>query len=78
MEETVTSDKILNLLATHLGVDKDDIGLEDTFSELNMSSIDLADFAHTLNGEGYDITPEEIAVFKTPAELAEFLSQEDL
>lgn len=74
-----TESKILQLLADHLGVEKDDISLDDSFrGGLSMSSIDLADFAHKLQTEGFEVNPEEIALFKTPGDLVEYLGEEDI
>jgi acyl carrier protein len=78
MTNSETTNKILTLLAQHLGVEVEDISLDDSFEDdLNMSSIDLSDFAHVLEKEGYEVSPEEIVKFENPGELADFLSIED-
>lgn len=78
MQKTKVDDKIVALLADQLGLETDDISKSDSFShDLHMSSVDLADFAHTLEQSGYSITPDEISKFETVEELVEFLFQED-
>ncbi|MBI2103777.1 acyl carrier protein [Candidatus Woesebacteria bacterium] len=78
MQKNQATEKILSLLATHLGIETQDIDLTDDLSEdLHMSSVDLADFAHNLEAGGFSITPEEISNFDTVGELVEFLAQEE-
>ncbi|OGM05209.1 hypothetical protein A2125_01760 [Candidatus Woesebacteria bacterium GWB1_43_5] len=70
--------KILSMLANQLGIESDDITTDDSFAQdLHMSSIDLADFAHTLEDTGFAITPEDISKFATVGELTEFLTMDD-
>jgi acyl carrier protein len=72
-----TNKKLIELLTAHLGLEPDDITLEDSFTvDLHMNGADLSDFAHTLSDAGYSISPDEISNFETVGELVEFLNQE--
>ena len=72
------NESILELLASHLGLEKEDITESDSFQDdLRMSSIDLTDFAQKLESAGYPVSPENISDFETVEELVEFVNQEE-
>ena len=75
-----TKEKIINLLAEHIGVDKEDISLEDTFTEdLHMSASDLIDFSQKLKEAGIDISQVDFTEIKDVESLVEnIISQEEL
>ena len=70
---------IKKLLSEHLGVEEDDIHLDDSFSEdLHMSSSDLTDFINTLNEKGIEIDLSELSSIDTLEELLDKITQEDI
>lgn len=75
-----TENKIIKLLADNIGVDTEDVSVEDTFiDDLHMSAADLADFIATLGGEGFDISPDDIEGLEIVADLVEAVSlKEDI
>lgn len=47
-------DKLLHILSDIIGVEPDDINMEDSLKEdLHMNAVDLAELAEKLNTEGY-------------------------
>jgi acyl carrier protein len=72
-------DFIKKLLSEYLGVEEDDIHLDDSLMEdLHMSSSDLTDFIHTLNEKGIEIDLAELVSIETLEELLDKITQEEL
>ena len=72
--------KIISILAESIGVDTEDISVEDTFvDDLHMSAADLTDFATILRNEGIDISFEDLTDLETVSDLVETTSlKEDI
>jgi len=75
MNEEQTSKKIIEYLAEHLGVESDDIKLEDPFTEqLHMNAAQLIDFINYLKNKGVDVEGLELEHIKTVSDLLEALN----
>lgn len=75
---TNSKDKILDLLSTHLGVDRDDVAEDDSFREdLHMNAVEIADFASVLEKNDLVISPEELTKLTTVGELLEFFETDE-
>ena len=75
-----TEKRIIDLLADSIGVDAEDVSVEDTIvDDLHMSAVDLTDFATTLRNKGFDISFEDLTDLETVADLVEAASlKEDI
>lgn len=74
---TFMEEKVISILAEHLGIEPEDITMDDTFvGTLHMNASDLADFAHILESHEIEITAEQIAELETVGELVEFIATE--
>ena len=70
-------DKLFSLLAEQLGVEPEDIHLEDSLrAELHMNSVDLAELAAKLEEEGFGAV--DLSEIETVEELLEALNVEEL
>lgn len=75
MNEEITKKTIIGYLADHLGVEPDDIKLEDQFSELlHMNAAQIIDFMKALEGKGVDVSDVELETTKTVGELLDALN----
>ena len=74
------SQKIIVLLAEHIGTDEEELSSEDTFqNDIHMSPTDLADFVEKLNTAGFDTTKLDLTEIESVGDLIEnIISQEDL
>jgi acyl carrier protein len=71
--------RIINLLAEHLGVEPDDIQEEYTFTEdLHMNPADLADFVHYLKNSGINTETLDLPNLETVNDLIENIESETL
>jgi acyl carrier protein len=78
LDVTKKRDYIKKLLSEHIGVEEDDIHLDDSLSEdLHMSSSDLTDFINTLNQKGVEIDLAELSSIDTLEELLDKITQEE-
>lgn len=79
-KENNISEKIITLLAEHIGADEEEISSSDTFQDkINMSPTDLADFIEKLKTAGFDTSELDITNLKSVGDLIEgIISQEDL
>ena|SRR3989344_5207988 len=65
---------VKELLAEQIGVEPDDLGVEDSFVEdLHMTNADLTDFTNKLEVEGVNPTEIDFAEIETLGELLENL-----
>lgn len=82
MTKTATdiSQKIITLLAEHIGADEEELSSTDTFQDkINMSVTDLADFVEKLKVAGFDVSKIDLTEIKSVGDLIEnIISQEDL
>lgn len=75
---TETLAKIKSTLANHLGIDPEDIGLEDTFLEdLHMRPSDFSDFLEELGEDGLRTSELDLSLIKTVEDLVEALSSHE-
>ena len=66
--------KLKELLADYLGVSIEDIDDSDSFSQdMHISAIDLADFTHSLESKGFDISKVDLSEIETFENLTEAL-----
>ena len=74
------SQKIITLLAEHIGTDEEELSSSDTFqNDINMSATDLADFVVKLNTAGFDTSKLDLIEIESVGDLIEnIISQEDL
>lgn len=74
------SQKIITLLAEHIGTDEEELSIHDTFRDkINMSPTDLADFVIKLNTAGFDTSKLDLTEIENVGDLIEnIISQEDL
>jgi acyl carrier protein len=74
------SEKIIILLAEHIGADEEELSSEDTFqNDIHMSPTDLADFVEKLSTAGFDTTKLDLMEIESVGDLIEnIISQEDL
>lgn len=79
MKDQARSDKIKELLASHIGVEPEDIDNDDFFQEdLHMTPTDLADFAQSLENQSFHTSKIDFNEIETVGDLIEILnSQED-
>jgi acyl carrier protein len=79
-KEKNTSEKIITLLAEHIGTDEEEINSTDTLQDkINMSPTDLADFIEKLKTAGFDTSELDLTNLKSVGDLIEgIISQEDL
>jgi len=72
--------KILNILSEHIGVEKEELHKKDSFQDdLHMSPADLADFLEKLRGAGLDISKIDFTEIEFVEDLIEIIiSQEEL
>lgn len=76
--QLTTELKVKKALAAYLGVESEDISLDDTFKEdLHMQAADLTDFLEQLSELGLPINQVDIVQIKTVGELIESLKSED-
>lgn len=82
MTKTATdiSQKIITLLAEHIGADEEELSSTDTFQDkINMSVTDLADFVEKLKVAGFDVSKIDLTEIESVGDLIEnIISQEDL
>jgi len=71
-------DKTIAVLASHIGVEEDDIKLEDSFTDdLHMNPAELADFFLALNEKEIDTSKINVSEVDTVQELVEELEIEN-
>ena len=72
--------KIIALLAEHVGTDGEELDIADMFQDdLHMSATDLADFTEKLNMAGFDTSNLDFMELETVEDLIEnIISQEEL
>lgn len=72
--------KIITLLAEHIGVDKEELSSDDAFqNDIRMSATDFADFVEKLKTAGFDTTKLDLLEIKSVGDLIEnIISQEEL
>lgn len=72
--------KILNILSEHIGVEKEELSERDSFQDdLHMSPADLTDFLEKLREEGFDISNIDLAETELVEDLIEIIiSREEL
>ncbi len=74
MEEKNKRSAIIRKLAETIGVEEEDIGDDDNFSEdLHMNALELSDFVHSLSNLGYDTAKLNLAEIETVSDLLEAL-----
>jgi acyl carrier protein len=70
--------KVIKLLAENLGVESDDISLDDSFSEdLHMSPDKLADLVEHLSSSGFETSNLNLTEIETVGDLIELLSSHE-
>ncbi|MCX7928273.1 MAG: phosphopantetheine-binding protein [Patescibacteria group bacterium] len=70
--------KVKKSLADYLGIETEDISLDDSFKEdLHMQATDLADFLEHLSEKGLPTDQIDIVQIQTVGELIELLNSED-
>lgn len=63
---------ILSSLAEHLGIEKEDIALDDSFAvDLHMGATELTDFMHLLGTKGVDVEGVDLTDVENVEELLE-------
>jgi len=73
--EKTTEESVITLLSEYLGVEHDDIHLEDTFLEdLHISPADLAEFIESLETHGYSTSKLNLEEIETVGDLSEHLT----
>lgn len=78
-EGSKIQEKVLNLLSEHLGVEKEDILIEDSFSEdLHMSPANMTDFLEALNQLGIETSKIDMTEIETVEEFLEQLEATQL
>ena len=72
--------KIIALLAEHIGAEEEELSSDDTFqNDIHMSATDLADFAEKLKTAGFDTTKLDLTEIESVGDVIEnIISQEDL
>ena len=72
--------KIIALLAKHIGADEEELSSNDTFqNDIHMSATDLADFVEKLNMAGFDTSKLDLMEVESVGDLIEnIISQEEL
>jgi acyl carrier protein len=69
---------VINLLAEQIGVEAEDINLEDSFSQdLHMSAADLTEFVENLEKQGFKISIDKLGKLNTVEELIELIVSEE-
>lgn len=75
VSEKTTEESVITLLSEYLGVELEDIHLEDTFLEdLHISPADLAEFIETLETKGYSTSKLNLEEIETVGDLVEHLN----
>ncbi len=75
MNEELTSKKVIEYLAEHLGVEFDDIKLEDPFDEqLHMNAAQLIDFIKYLKEKGVEVDDLDLESLVTVTDLLDALN----
>lgn len=75
INEKATEERVITLLSDYLGVEPEDIHLEDTFLEdLHISPADLAEFIETLETHGYSTSKLNLEEIETVGDLVEHLN----
>ena len=71
--------KIIAILAEHVGTDGEELDITDMFQDdLHMSATDLADFMEKLNVAGFDTSSLDLMELETVEDLVEnIISQEE-
>jgi len=70
--------KINKLLANHLGVEPEDIENDDSLSEdLHMTAVELTDFVHVLEKEGYPLSEIDYTELDTVGDLIDSISSHE-
>lgn len=78
MLNTKPEKEVRNILAEYIGVDPEDINLEDSLADdLHMSASDITDFVQTLESKGFDISSLDLATFETFEDLVEALGSKE-
>ncbi len=72
--------KIIALLAEHIGTEEEELSSDDTFqNDIHMSATDLADFVEKLKTAGFDTTKLDLTEIESVGDVIEnIISQEDL
>ncbi|KKR30697.1 hypothetical protein A2715_01615 [Candidatus Woesebacteria bacterium RIFCSPHIGHO2_01_FULL_39_32] len=67
---------VLELLASHLGVEPDDVSEDDSLTtDLHMRVTDISDFLGSLEEKGIDVDEIDLAEIETVGELIEALGE---
>ncbi len=71
------SQKIVGLLAEHIGVEEGELKKNDSFrDDLHMSAADLTDFFEKLSNAGFDISSLDFSEIETIGDLTEKMISE--
>jgi acyl carrier protein len=78
-DTNITEQKIITLLAEHIGTDEEELSKDDAFQEgLQMSPSDIADFIEKLNQAGLDTSEVDLTQITTVDDLVDkVVSQEE-
>ena len=75
MNDEITKTKLLEYIADHVGVEHDDIKLEDSLSEqLHMNAAQIIDLMNALKGRGVEIEGVDLEEVNTVSELLDALN----
>lgn len=73
------ADKIIKVLAFHIGAEVADIALEDSFTdELHMSPSDCIDFLHALEKDQIDVSTVDFGKITTVGELIDEITSNQI
>lgn len=76
-EQTDISQKIMGLLAGHIGVEESELKKDDSFrDDLHMSAADLTDFAEKLSSAGFEASSLDFSEMETVGDLIEKMISE--
>jgi acyl carrier protein len=71
--------EVIKLLSEFLGVEEDDIHMDDSLREdLHMSPSDITDFVQILNDHGFDVELTDLTIIETLDELLDKIIQEEI
>lgn len=67
-------EKLIKLLAEHIGVEPEDVNEDDSFLEdLHMDPADFSDFIHVLEKSGFTVNSSDLTGIETVEDLIEVL-----
>ena len=72
--EQKIKDLVIEKLAEHIGVEKEDINLDDSFiDDLHLNTIEITDFLQKLSENGIEIDESEFGSIDTVSDLIEYI-----